>query len=141
VLDPDGRIFLQQSRDPADPTKGVWWELPGGGIDHGETSEEALRRELFEECGFTDVAVAHVLWSQRVQFRFANIDFDQSEDIHLATVSSPQDWEPTQLEALEALAFIGARWWSIDELLSSAETVVPQDLRERLRDHLPASTP
>jgi 8-oxo-dGTP pyrophosphatase MutT (NUDIX family) len=30
-----------------------WWDIPGGGIDHGESIKEVLARELYEEVSLT----------------------------------------------------------------------------------------
>lgn len=41
----DGRVLLAHRRDIN------WWNLPGGGMEIGETVEEAMRREVREETG------------------------------------------------------------------------------------------
>lgn len=40
-------LILKRSR-PARGIEGIW-ELPGGGLDHGESVTKALEREIFEE--------------------------------------------------------------------------------------------
>lgn len=43
VTDDDGRVLLIRERDR--------WSVPGGGVEPGESLQEALRRELREETG------------------------------------------------------------------------------------------
>jgi 8-oxo-dGTP diphosphatase len=47
IVDDVGRALLIQRRDNGH------WEPPGGVLEHGETIEEALRREVLEETGLT----------------------------------------------------------------------------------------
>ena len=48
ILDEAGRIFLSQRGPLAKNERGLW-EIPGGGVEFGETLADALRREMREE--------------------------------------------------------------------------------------------
>jgi 8-oxo-dGTP diphosphatase len=45
IVDDEGRALIIQRRDNGH------WEPPGGILEHGETIEDGLRREVFEETG------------------------------------------------------------------------------------------
>jgi putative (di)nucleoside polyphosphate hydrolase len=53
LLNAQGLAFVgrRAERKGAPEGEGQWWQMPQGGIDTGETPEEAARRELREETG------------------------------------------------------------------------------------------
>jgi 8-oxo-dGTP pyrophosphatase MutT (NUDIX family) len=130
----DGRIFLLEGSDPLRPLNGSWWEIPGGGMEPGESSADAATREMYEECGFSDVEIGPLIWTQHVEFDFAMYHFKSFDRIHVAWVERADAWNPQGLEALEAAAFEDGKWWDLDELLDADIRTLP----DRLREFLPA---
>jgi len=74
------RVLLERRGRP--PAQGAW-ALPGGLIEVGETAEDAVRREVREECGI-EVTVGPLLGlfepihrdpDGRVRYHFVVIDF------------------------------------------------------------------
>ncbi|MGH3074765.1 MAG: NUDIX domain-containing protein, partial [Gaiellales bacterium] len=47
IPDTEGNVLLDRTHDPA--KEGFYW-FPGGGVEPGETAEEAVKRELIEEA-------------------------------------------------------------------------------------------
>lgn len=141
-VDRAGRVLLLNMIDPGDPSKPPWWEIPGGGMDPGETTDVAAARELVEETGIRDFELGPVVWTQECTFTFAGMFFDSEEWIHVAWCNETVV-EPQGLEFFEALAYRGYHWWDVDELLESDAAVLPPRLREFIapvaRGELPPS--
>ncbi len=133
VLDPQSRVFLIAAEDPIDPRKDPWLEIPGGGIGWGEDSGEAALRELHEETGLNNVEMGPCVWVQQTEYTFAGYQFESDDRIHVAFCDGGE-YNPQGLEALEAAAFMGARWWTLSELTASPIPTVPV----RLLEFLPA---
>jgi putative (di)nucleoside polyphosphate hydrolase len=53
LLNAQNLVFIgrRAERKGASEGEGSWWQMPQGGMDEGETPEEAARRELREETG------------------------------------------------------------------------------------------
>lgn len=147
VLDDLDRVLLINARDPVNPAKGEWWEIPGGGIEVGESSADAAARELFEETGISGAEVGPSVWQQRARYTFAGIRFDQLEHIHVARLVGQEgsgNYRPGGLEAVEALAFSGLRWWDLgqlESLVGSGGKVLPPWLPEQLGRYLEEGPP
>jgi 8-oxo-dGTP pyrophosphatase MutT (NUDIX family) len=143
VLDGDDRVLLIRARDPFQPAKGEWWELPGGGMELGEDSARAAAREVLEETGLAAVDMGPCVWRHDARFTFAGLRFDQLEHIHVArwggSPAAPQA-RPAGLEMLEAMAFSGYEWWPVGEL-SGIGVVIPPWLAEQLPRYLAEGPP
>lgn len=51
VFNSEGKVLV--ALRPRHAEQGDLWEFPGGKVEEGETIEQALKRELFEEVGIT----------------------------------------------------------------------------------------
>lgn len=79
ILVEDGQILLAHFVDPG----GDWYVTPGGGVQHGETLEEAFHRELQEEIGaraeFGEVACIREILADRLETTNLPAGFHQVE--------------------------------------------------------------
>ena len=140
MLDPQDRILLINAIDPARRNGPGWWEIPGGGIDPGESTDDAVRRELWEEAGISDAEIGPCVWVQAVEFTFAGWRFEQDEWVHLARCDGSAQG-PMGLEALEVMAFGEQRWWTIEELLEQTPRTIPYRMAEFLPDLISGPLP
>jgi 8-oxo-dGTP diphosphatase len=60
--------FLLVQRSSDDDVGADSWENVGGNLEDGETPEEAMRREIREEVGITDVEIGRVAYVTLLQF-------------------------------------------------------------------------
>jgi 8-oxo-dGTP diphosphatase len=119
LRDEHGRVLIAQR--PAGKHMGGYWEFPGGKIAPGESSEQALKRELAEELGVS-LRRCHPLLQLR---------HDYTDRVVELEVFAVDDYAgaPAGLEA-QAL-----KWVAAAELGSQALLPADQPIVEALNSH------
>jgi len=142
IDDRDRLLLMQIYHNYHKPASGHFWITAGGGIDAGETPTVAAVRELREETGLVigeaelgaHVAYAsgyaHLSWAEGI---FRDDFFMHRVDRH--------DVDMSGLAPYEMRHMLGHRWWSVDEIAGSDETIYPWGLAPLLRRILDGDVP
>lgn len=92
-LDAETVVLVRQYRYVA---RGVYWEMPTGGVHAGESLEEAARRELREEIGYTAARLTPL-----PSFHTSKSVVDETAALFWAEDLSPAPSPPDETEFIE----------------------------------------
>lgn len=119
IISSDGKLLLGRKNPKRGGVYSDCWHNPGGGVDMGETDEQALKREVLEETGMdiSDAAVEFIddkghgesvrplasgeMVLAKMQFNVFKLSLDKAS---------------TAVKLMPADDLEGFRWFSIDEL-------------------------
>jgi A/G-specific adenine glycosylase len=123
VLMYQGKVFVQKRLD-----SGVWagfWEFPGGSLEAGETPEQGIVREFFEEMEFRVRVrrylgpIRHAYTRYRILMHCFICEFEQLPD------AASQEWPRPVLHAATEY-----RWLPPEELAREGNLTLPAGHRK-----------
>ncbi|WP_020573189.1 NUDIX hydrolase [Actinopolymorpha alba] len=141
LLDEQDRALMIKVRDdaivvPGSPVPPEFWVTVGGGVEWGESYEEAVRREVFEETGIGDLEFGPCLWKLEREVLWSGEQVRVIEHGFLGRVSNASA-NFDHVEPAERLVFREHRWWSLAEMTAAhRETFRPPGLPELFTDVL-----
>jgi 8-oxo-dGTP pyrophosphatase MutT (NUDIX family) len=129
LLDEENRVLLIHSKDPRSGEH--YWYPVGGGVEPGESLQQAAAREAHEETGLEDLPTGSLVWTRDHTYQFDGRVVDVHEEWLLHSVQHFQP-VPANLSDYETSSVSGFRWWRAEELRSTTDTVFPPRLGDLL---------
>jgi 8-oxo-dGTP pyrophosphatase MutT (NUDIX family) len=141
LVDPSDAVLLLRSHDPTLDDAPQWWHVPGGGLDAGESAEQAAVREVFEEVGYRLPDPGPAVATRRASFTFLGRTFEQFDTFFVARVPHRLELDASSWTETERGSILGWAWWTVPDLRATEQTVYPTRLVGLVEGWLRAGPP
>jgi 8-oxo-dGTP pyrophosphatase MutT (NUDIX family) len=133
IIEPAGRVLLFRFVFKKGALAGEdYWATPGGGVEEGETFEQAAIRELREETGIRVESVGPQVGQREFVLQLSDGEHVVADERFFRVEAKEATLSRDEWTAEEAEVMVAHRWWSRDELSQTSETVWPENLIEML---------
>jgi len=132
LFDEGGAILLIRFVVPREDGEFVFWALPGGEIENGETEGEAAAREVREELGL-ELTVRGPVYCDSNQF-FHQGEMQDNVDFLFRAECGREEPRLIGFTTDEREIMKEVRWWIAAEIEASEERIFPVGLAERMRE-------
>ena len=133
IIEPAGRVLLFRLVFKKGALAGEdYWATPGGGVEEGETFEQAAIRELREETGIRVESVGPQVGQREFVLQLSDGEHVVADERFFRVEAKEATLSRDEWTAEAAEVIVAHRWWSRDELSQTSETVWPENLIEML---------
>lgn len=135
VIDPLQRVLLFRFSHSSGALNGQsYWATPGGGLEAGETFEDAAIRELWEETGINIDDPGSQIARRQFDLQLPDGEIVLSDERYYRIQVANNRLSTDAWTAHEVECMAEYKWWSLQELAETSETVWPKNLISLLND-------
>ena len=134
VLNKENEIFLfQYMFDYLEDGKAIWI-TPGGGLEEGESFEDALKRELFEELGVQITESYPEVYYRNPVYTLKNGKKVQSVEKFFLVRLEEDAFSFEHWSKSEKKRMLAGKWWSREKIEQSDEEFFSKDILRILNE-------
>ncbi|MGZ5899181.1 MAG: NUDIX hydrolase [Reyranella sp.] len=129
ILNDAGHLLLFRFVHKTGPLAGQdFWATPGGGVEEGETLDQAAVRELAEETGLRRESVGPEVARREFTLQLPDGEYVAADERFFLVRVPDDSLSRTNWTNFEREVMVEHRWWSREELAQTAATVWPENL-------------